>query len=70
VNQRTLNALDGESYEEAMAVMSNLRHPVDEFFDHVTVNADDAALRHNRLSLLSEIRDSLDRIADFSKIKS
>ena len=70
VNQRALNALDGEAYEEAMAVMSNLRHPVDEFFDHVTVNADDAALRHNRLNLLSEIRDSLDRIADFSMIKS
>jgi len=69
VNQRALNALDEESYEEAMAVMSNMRQPVDEFFDHVTVNADDAALRHNRLNLLSEIRDSLDRIADFSKIK-
>jgi len=69
VNRRSLDALDGESYEEAMAVMSNLRQPVDEFFDHVTVNADDAALRHNRLSLLSEIRDSLDRIADFSKIE-
>ena len=69
VNRRSLDALDGESYEEAMAVMSNLRQPVDEFFDHVTVNADDAALRHNRLNLLSEIRDSLDRIADFSKIE-
>ena len=70
MNQRALNALDGEAYEEAMAVMSNLRRPVDEFFDHVTVNADDVALRHNRLNLLSEIRDSLDRIADFSMIKS
>ena len=48
--------------------MSNLRRPVDEFFDHVTVNAEDAALRKNRLNLLSEIRDSLDRLADFSKI--
>ena len=49
--------------------MSNLRRPVDEFFDHVTGNAEDAALRSNRLNLLSEIRDSLDRIADFSKIE-
>ena len=69
VNQRSLDALEGESYEDAMAVMANLRRPVDEFFDHVTVNADDAALRRNRLNLLSEIRDSLDRIADFSKIE-
>ena len=35
----------------------------------VTVNAEDTALRSNRLNLLSEIRDSLDRIADFSKIE-
>ncbi|MFP6688822.1 MAG: glycine--tRNA ligase subunit beta [Alphaproteobacteria bacterium] len=69
VNQRSSDALEGESYEEAMALMSNLRRPVDEFFDHVTVNAEDAALRSNRLNLLSEIRDSLDRIADFSKIE-
>ncbi len=69
VNERSAGALEREAYEEAMAVMSNLRRPVDEFFDHVTVNAEDAALRKNRLNLLSEIRDSLDRIADFSKIE-
>lgn len=68
-NQASLAALEGESYEDAMAVMANLRRPVDEFFDHVKVNAEDAALRANRLNLLSEIRDSLDRIADFSKIE-
>ncbi len=68
-NERSAGALEREAYEEAMAVMSNLRRPVDEFFDHVTVNAEDAALRKNRLNLLSEIRDSLDRIADFSKIE-
>ena len=68
-NQASLAALEDESYEDAMAVMANLRRPVDEFFDHVKVNAEDAALRANRLNLLSEIRDSLDRIADFSKIE-
>ena len=52
-----------------MAIMSGLRQPMDTFFDDVTVNAEDAALRINRLNLLSEIRDSLDRIADFSKIE-
>ena len=52
-----------------MAIMAALRQPVDACFDHVTVNAEDAVLRKNRLNLLSEIRDSLDRIADFSKIE-
>ena len=69
VNGRTAKALKTESYRDAMAIMAALRRPVDAFFDHVTVNAEDAKLRKNRLNLLSEIRDSLDRIADFSKIE-
>ncbi len=68
-NVRTAKALKAEAYRDAMAIMAALRQPVDAFFDHVTVNAEDAVLRKNRLNLLSEIRDSLDRIADFSKIE-
>ena len=49
--------------------MATLREPVDAFFDHVTVNCEDAALRRNRLLMLSQIRDTLDRVADFSKIE-
>ena len=69
VNERTSGALEQEKFEDAMAIMSGLRQPMDTFFDDVTVNAEDVALRINRLNLLSEIRDSLDRIADFSKIE-
>ncbi|MBT3926311.1 MAG: glycine--tRNA ligase subunit beta, partial [Rhodospirillaceae bacterium] len=68
-NKRSAGALEQEKYEDAMAIMSGLRQPTDAFFDKVTVNAEDTALRSNRLNLLSEIRDSLDRIADFSKIE-
>jgi glycyl-tRNA synthetase beta chain len=52
-----------------MAAMASLCRPVDAFFDKVTVNADDAGLRTNRLRLLSQIRATLDRVADFSKIE-
>ena len=45
-------------FEEAMAELARLRQPVDEFFEKVTVNTDDAKLRENRLRLLS--RDSRD----------
>jgi glycyl-tRNA synthetase beta chain len=45
------------------------RGPVDEFFDKVTVNSDDAAERANRLRLLSRIRATLGIVADFSKIE-
>lgn len=58
-----------ERYEEAMRAMSRLRAPVDAFFDKVTVNADDPTLRTNRLKLLSEIRDAMHTVADFSKIE-
>jgi len=61
--------LDEEKYGDAMAALAHLREPVDAFFDAVTVNCDDAALRANRLRLLSRIRSALNRVADFSKIE-
>ena len=57
------------NFGEAMAAMATLREPVDAFFDNVTVNCEDPALRRNRLLMLSQIRDTLDRVADFSKIE-
>jgi glycyl-tRNA synthetase beta chain len=42
---------------------------VDAFFDNVTVNADDKALRSNRLRLLAQITGTLEQVADFSKIE-
>ena len=62
-------ALALEGFEAAMAAMAGLRAPVDEFFNQVTVNADDADLRVNRLRLLSQFRTTLHRIADFSQIE-
>ena len=58
-----------ERFEEAMRAMSRLREPVDAFFEKVTVNADNPKLRENRLKLLSEIRDAMHSVADFSKIE-
>jgi glycyl-tRNA synthetase beta chain len=62
-------ALVKEDFAGAMRALSKLRGPVDAFFDKVTVNADDAAARANRLNILSQIRDALNRVADFSKIE-
>lgn len=62
-------SLEAENYSEAMFALASLRSPVDAFFDHVTVNADDKALRANRLRLLSAIRSTLNAVADFSKIE-
>jgi glycyl-tRNA synthetase beta chain len=63
------DALAREAFAEAMAALAKLRGPVDEFFAEVTVNCEDAGLRANRLRLLAQIRDTLNRVADFSEIE-
>ncbi len=52
-----------------MAALASLRKPIDDFFDHVTVNDPDAAKRERRLNLLMRFRDAVNRVADFSKIE-
>ena len=62
-------AVGKEDFAAAMRAMAKLRPRVDAFFDKVTVNADDKALRENRLKLLNEIREATRAVADFSKIE-
>lgn len=62
-------AVAREDFAGAMAAMAKLRPIVDAFFDKVTVNADDKAVRENRLKLLNEIREATRAVADFSKIE-
>jgi glycyl-tRNA synthetase beta chain len=68
VKQDTVAAINVENFKGAMNALAELRAPVDAFFEKVTVNADDAKLRENRLRLLSEIRAATLTVADFSKI--
>ena len=68
VKQDTRAAINVENFKGAMQALAELRRPVDAFFDKVTVNADDPALRENRLRLLSQIRAATMEVADFSKI--
>lgn len=62
-------AVAKEDFAAAMTAMAKLRPAVDAFFDKVTVNAEDKALRENRLKLLNEIREATRAVADFSKIE-
>ncbi len=68
-NQLAENMLSKEAFHHTVTIMSTLRESVDAFFDNVTVNCDDPARRRNRLLMLSQIRATLDRVADFSKIE-
>jgi glycyl-tRNA synthetase beta chain len=62
-------ALAGEDFTAAMSALAALRKPVDCFFEKVTVNDSNSDLRANRLRLLSRIRATLARVADFSRIE-
>ena len=66
---KVAEALTTEDFEQAMAAMAPLRGVLDTFFDNVTVNADDTAVRQNRLLLLASMRDALADVADFSRIE-
>lgn len=58
-----------DNYTEALAHLAALREVVDQFFDQVMVNADDAAVRLNRQALLARLRDLFLRVADISVLQ-
>ncbi|HMF27891.1 MAG TPA: glycine--tRNA ligase subunit beta, partial [Candidatus Cybelea sp.] len=62
-------AVAKEDFAAAMRAMAKLRPHVDAFFDKVTVNTEDKAVRANRLRLLNQIRAATVAVADFSKIE-
>ncbi len=57
-------------YAASLTALAGLKAPVDAFFEHVMVNADDAALKANRLGLLATLHAAMNRVADLSKLAS
>jgi glycyl-tRNA synthetase beta chain len=55
-------------YTASLQTLAALRDPVDAFFDGVMVNADDAALKANRLGLLKQLHEAMNRVADLSRL--
>lgn len=55
-------------YTASLQALAALKAPVDDFFDHVMVNADDPALKANRLGLLATLHKTMNRVADLSKL--
>ncbi len=62
---KMFQAQDFTGYLRSFAV---LKAPVDEFFDNVLVMAEDPALRGNRLALLNDLRNAMNKVADISKL--
>jgi glycyl-tRNA synthetase beta chain len=57
-----------QDYERMLKTFAGLRGAVDAFFDGVMVMADDERLRDNRVALLAQLRETMNRIADISKL--
>ena len=58
----------GNAYDNAIDLLVELKPAIDAFFEAVMVNAEDPAVRSNRLSLLQEVDDFFNSFADFSQI--
>ncbi|RBA23265.1 glycine--tRNA ligase subunit beta [Herminiimonas fonticola] len=55
-------------YGASLQVLAALKTPVDAFFDGVMVNAEDPALRNNRLGLLATLHQAMNQVADLSRL--
>jgi glycyl-tRNA synthetase beta chain len=61
---------DAGDYTGSLQTLAALRAPVDDFFDGVMVNAEEADLRLNRLGLLATLHAAMNRVADLSRLAS
>ncbi len=70
VAPRAEAAFASGDYNTSLQTLAALKAPVDAFFETVMVNADDPALRANRLALLSQLHAAMNRVADLSRLAS
>jgi len=68
VGPRADAALAAGDYTGSLQALAALKGPVDAFFDGVMVNADDPALRANRLALLRALHGAMNRVADLARL--
>lgn len=66
--EKTMSAITRGDYDQALDALVRLKPVIDAFFTAVMVNAEDPAVRSNRLSLLQEVDDFFNSFADFSQI--
>lgn len=68
VGPKAEQLLAAGDYTANLQALAALRTPVDAFFEHVMVNAEDAVLKANRLGLLATLHAAMNRVADLAKL--
>jgi len=66
VQDQVAPLFDNKNYSECLQLMASLAEPVAEFFEHVMVNADDEAVKNNRLALLQAMQSLFNQVAQMS----
>ncbi|MGM9487082.1 glycine--tRNA ligase subunit beta [Ideonella sp. YS5] len=70
IQPRSDALFDSRDYTASLCALAAMKAPVDAFFDDVMVNAEDPALRANRLALLGRLHAAMNRVADLSRLAS
>jgi glycyl-tRNA synthetase beta chain len=68
IEQQVNPLIEQHQYIEALKVLSTLKDPIDAFFEHVFIMAEDESIKNSRLALLSNIHAKFIKIADISMI--
>ncbi|MBF0785229.1 glycine--tRNA ligase subunit beta [Muribacter muris] len=69
LQQEVQPLIEQGDYTAVLDKLAGLRQPVDNFFDSVMVNADDPALRQNRLAILNTLQQLFLQVADISLLQ-
>ncbi len=70
LSELVMPLFEARDYEGALRHLSQLKEPIDHFFDNVMVMADELAIRNNRLALLNQMRSLFLQVADISKLQA
>ncbi|WP_206485919.1 glycine--tRNA ligase subunit beta [Thalassotalea sp. G2M2-11] len=70
IREKLIPLQASKDYQAVLTELSQIREPIDSFFDSVMVMADDEQVKVNRLTLLNEIRNSFLAVADISLLQS
>lgn len=68
IEEDVKDSIENKEYGEALDLLSNLKDPIDNFFENVMVMVEDENLKQNRLALLKKIYDKMILVCDLSKI--
>ncbi|TNF69653.1 MAG: glycine--tRNA ligase subunit beta [Gammaproteobacteria bacterium] len=68
VKEQVSDLLEAENYDQSLAALTELETAISQFFDHVMVMTEDEKVRVNRLALLKQLQQNLNRVADISEL--